>query len=121
MFFIGIMGIGSKAEATAQNPQVICPVCGKESKFHLSHTYDYFHFFFIPLIKYKHRAIATCGNCASAFEAPYEAVPTAKGVRLDSSQLQLLRRGQPGQCPHCGKANPSGSIFCNNCGNRLNA
>ena len=120
MFFV--FGSGSKTVPLSSILcTMTCPVCGRATAFHLCWFYDYFHFFFIPLFKYNHRYVATCGSCASAFQVDTEAGHAIRRGRgtLSPSHLTLLRGNSARVCPGCGRQNPSGSEYCNGCGRRL--
>lgn len=121
MFFI--MGSDGKVQQLGSIPGT-CSRCGRQGMFSLCKSYEYIHLFFIPVFRYHVQYIATCPGCASVWAVDPEAGKAAEKGRLDSlpaSALTLLRSvdAVPGTCPRCGARNPQGSVFCNQCGERL--
>lgn len=120
MFFFGVFGVGDKMRELSA-AELPCPACGRSAQFHISKQFSYFHFFFIPLLRWGGRFFATCPLCASAFEVNPEAGKNAEkdGTPIRASDLFLLRNNAVGLCPGCGAHNPPGSAYCNRCGRSL--
>ena len=124
MFFIGVMGLGNRSEQLRGGIAADCSGCGKKVYLTLSVTYEYFHFFFIPVFKFHRQYYAVCSNCGSLFQVEESAAREVLSGRLNKlrpEQLTLLRGKNAASpvCPYCGTRNPAGSSFCNNCGRRL--
>lgn len=121
MFFV----MGNDAKIKQLGPVgAVCPCCGQSLVFSLCKSFSYVHLFFIPVFRYHVRYIATCPGCAAVYEVDPEAGKAAEKGQLASlpaSALTLVQSGgrAAGICPHCGNSNPTGSAFCNRCGNRL--
>ena len=58
MFFVGIFGFDHKMEQLRGGISGFCPRCRSEQYFTLLVGYDYFHFFFLPLIQRDRRRSA---------------------------------------------------------------
>ena len=121
MFFI----MGSDAKIKQLGPVgAVCPGCGRSLAFSLCKSFSCIHLFFVPVFRWNVRYIATCPGCAAVYEVDPEVGKAAEKGRLatlPSSALTPVRAGgrAAGICPHCGSANPTGSVFCNQCGGRL--
>lgn len=121
MFFFGIFGTGNGKKEIRLFNNVVCPICGRYTRFHLIFTYCYFHFFFIPLFKFgkKYILLPDCG--CSYYEADkeyFEELKSSDGI--DFSRLNVREtRGGERVCPRCGKISPQSFAFCPYCGERL--
>lgn len=67
MFFIGLFGVGAKAEP-AGRIYAGCRCCHSPGPLQLSRKYQYFHAFFLPLFRFHSQYFATCPACASIYE-----------------------------------------------------
>lgn len=88
----------------------------------LCRKYDYFHAFFIPLVKYGAVYWATCPKCASVFSLRKEvgdAIHQGKMIPIEEQDLELVRNNYLPSCPACGAPQVPGSLFCNRCGAKL--
>lgn len=124
LFFIGIFGFDHKMKQLRGGISGTCPGCGQAAFFTLMVNYDYFHFFFLPLIKYHRQYIAVCGGCGAVCqveESVAKEIAAGQRASFRPGELRLLRRAAPpsGQCPYCGHPNPPGSAYCNRCGQRI--
>ena len=121
MFFVGIMGISSSVKQAVEVTSV-CPLCGSQHRLNVARSYDYFHFFFIPLFKFNVQYFATCPGCASVFALSKELgdeIRAGRTTYVDSAGLQPIKNNLDGRCPYCGNRNPAGSAYCNRCGRAL--
>lgn len=65
MFFL--LGLEDKIMALPTSCHLSCPTCGQSVAFQITWIYHYIHLFFIPIVAFGHRYIATCGGCATPF------------------------------------------------------
>lgn len=125
MFFIGIMGIDTKAKEIRDINNITCKHCGRLGMYKLIKQYSYFHFFFIPLFRWKIKYFLISRCCQSVFS-----ISTEKGKRLedktddfvdfDELQYEYDNRGQArNNCFHCGNTIDPSFEYCPRCGNRI--
>ena len=119
MFFIGIFGMGEKAEPAGQSPQMRCPACGQLHAFAMTRRYEYFHVFFIPLIKFHVRYLLTCPGCASVCEGMPEEVKAWQRGQTPGFAIRLIRNNDHPRCPGCGAAVDPSHAYCPHCGHPL--
>jgi hypothetical protein len=67
MFFFGIFGIQQKDRSIKEFDNIICPDCGRLTRAELRESYTYFHFFFIPLIKWNRQCFLQLRCCGSLY------------------------------------------------------
>ena len=119
MFFIGIFGTDSKVVPLGQISPLVCPVCGATAPMNLCRRYQYFHFFFLPLVKFNSLFLVTCPGCASVFSLdPEKGKEILKGApaTVVPGDLTLMKNNLAPRCPRCGQPLPKDSSFCNKCG-----
>jgi len=129
MFFIGIFGIESKDKEIKHLNNISCSNCNEESDAKLIKTYNFFHFFFIPLFKWNERYYVICNRCSTIFE-----IPRDKGKRIENGEdMEItywdLKKVETGYynygytagniCSHCGRTVESHFEYCPYCGTRL--
>lgn len=122
MFFIGVFGIDAKIDPIEGKVAARCPACEASVQLSVCKKYNYFHAFFIPVVKYRKEYICTCPHCASAL-----LMDEALGIRLEQvghceaapSQLTLIKNNRLGLCSKCGCRNNPGARFCQSCGETL--
>jgi len=122
MFFIGLFGINGKAEPSGLLHIGRCPVCGEEKTLSMTHTYQNFSAFFVPVFRFQSQYYATCPGCASLFSVPVRYGKRAQeegSCDANAFELTLLQRGGERRCPACGAHFDAGDTFCRNCGYRL--
>ncbi|SKA91246.1 zinc-ribbon family protein [Caloramator quimbayensis] len=123
MFFIGIFGIETKQEEIKDIQNVICKACGAMTSFRLIKTYNVFHFFFIPIIKWskKYYIISRC--CNRPFEIPIEKgeeIERGRDIPLNDEDLRPLYNNYDYNiCPNCKNEVDNNFIYCPYCGNKL--
>lgn len=128
MFFFGIFGVQSKQKEIAAFTKVQCRNCDKEHGGRLIKTYNYFHFFFIPLIKWNERYHVTCNGCNSIYEISKEKGKDIengadieitywdlKPVESENNYASLNKR-----CDNCGREIRRDYEYCPYCGKKLN-
>ena len=122
MFFIGLFGINGKMEPSGHLRVGRCPVCGCGQPLPVTHGYQNFSAFFVPVFRFHSQYFATCPGCASVFSVPtqYGAKAAENGIcDVNAGALTLLQRGGERRCPACGAKIDAGDAFCRSCGYRL--
>lgn len=121
MFFIGVFGIEEKEEIMREFRLVVCPACGAWGTARLWMRYRYFHFFFLPLVKYRRQYRVEMDCCHVRYCATEEeAQRLAQGGELDFSRLTIETEGDGlRRCPGCGAQVQRGFRFCPFCGRQL--
>jgi len=123
MFFIGIFGIESKQKEVGYVQEIGCKNCpSKELKIYK--TYDFFHFFFIPLFKWNIAYYAICKNCRAVYEIPREkGEGVEKGYKdvLSYWDLKQSEKSEsfPQRCGSCGRTVEPNYQYCPYCGEKL--
>ena len=128
-FFIGIFGIQNKDKEIKYLNNISCSSCNEESDAKLIKTYNFFHFFFIPLFKWNEKYYVICGKCGTVFEIPKE-----KGKRIENGEdveityWDLKNTGTGyyydsytvnNRCSYCGNMVEPHFQFCPYCGRKL--
>jgi len=125
MFFIGIFGIGDQVKQIKEFQNVICPDCGTYTRAYLFFSYRYFHFFFIPVIKWNKRYYVRLRCCPdTVYTADKETFERLKiSETIDFSRLEKTRPGKNRntvyRCPDCGNPVDPGFRFCPYCGRKM--
>ena len=81
MFFIGIFGIETKNVELKRLAPTMCKHCRGVEAFNLFKHYHQFHFFFIPLFKWKVEYYIVCEACQLI-----ATIPTEKGQALEMGE-----------------------------------
>ena len=121
MFFIGIMGIDGKEKEVKTMTSLPCRNCDEEPSGKLVKTFNFFHFFFIPLFKWNEKYYIICNACNSIYEIPKE-----KGKKLESGEektvtywdLKVIKNSVI-KCKGCGSLVEPGFTYCPHCGKKL--
>lgn len=124
MFFIGIFGVDNKVEEIKNTLNINCNHCDKQS-LSLLKTYNRFHFFFIPLFKWKIKYYIKCNSCDSVYEISNE-----KGEKIEKEGYDLnywdmknaheVYVSQEIVCSQCNNVIDKKFKYCPNCGTRTN-
>jgi len=122
MFFIGIFGIEHKEKVVKENKNFFCKECNLERKGRIIKSYDYFHFFFIPLFKWNISYYVICSNCNTIYELTVE-----KGKEIEKRNdditywdiKQIYNTNKVKVCPECKYEYESEFNYCPNCGHKL--
>lgn len=124
MFFIGIFGVESKEIKVLNN--LSCKNCSNASTGRLIKSYNYFHFFFIPLIKWNETYYVVCNNCNDIFTIPKEKGKSIeKGEEIDITYWDLKEQenyyGNYNRkiCRSCNNDIDHNFKFCPYCGEKL--
>lgn len=120
MFFL-VSGVDTKAEHLCDARNVVCPNCGAYTCLHITLLYERLHLFFVPVLKWNRRYLATAPCCGTVFELEREegeAFRRGEKKTLDPSRLHKTVNPYGGAraCPNCGAALPCGAKFCPQCG-----
>lgn len=117
MFFIGVMGLDNK-EDILREVEVQCPNCNVNHLF-LLHSYNRFHFFFLPILKWEHNYYLLCKNCDSLYginkEKGYEA-SIKNHVKFTYWDLSPIRVDK--LCESCKKSLNGEFEYCPYCGHK---
>lgn len=129
MFFIGVFGIENKDKEIETLNNLSCTKCNKEVTARLIKNYDYFHFFFIPLLKWNESYYVVCDQCKSVFTIPKEkgkAIENGENVQITYWDLKEViidnsNNGYYGErpCSNCGKTVSSNYKYCPHCGAKI--
>lgn len=124
MFFIGIFGVETKNVELKPLPATMCKHCRGTEKFTLFKHYRQFHFFFIPLWKWRLEYYIVCDTCQTIAKIPLE-----KGRALEADEkMELTLWDQeivytPSEnkrrCHHCHEVVDATYQYCPHCGNHL--
>jgi endogenous inhibitor of DNA gyrase (YacG/DUF329 family) len=121
MFFIGIFGIEDKTKEMGTIHTIVCPACGRYAAAQVLFCYTFFHFFFIPLIKWNKTYLIRLNCCGVVYICDKE---TADEI-LATGQIDFgkcRRAGSQGtgdSCPYCGSRVAGNFTYCPFCGNKL--
>lgn len=122
MFFIGIFGIETKDQEIGPLTPISCPKCHQTVPMTLFKHYYVFHFFFIPLIKWKMTYYVVCSSCRTI-----ALIDKEKGQAIESGELSHLTywdlEPMPSPiasaltyCKHCGQQMDPTYDYCPHCG-----
>lgn len=123
MFFIGIFGIQDKEQHVGTCNNIVCPSCGRLSRYEIYKSFRYFHIFFIPIFRWNLRYIAKTTCCSSFFEVDpavgkeFEKNPNTE---IRPENLHSVHRYSPFKhCPNCNTNVPAPYNYCPYCGGKL--
>lgn len=121
MFFI-IFGNRSKVVPVGQIYDTVCPICQNRTMLDVHRKYDYFHLFYLPIVKYNSKYFAFCSSCGSVYEMSAEhgkAVKKGALTALEPGNLQLLKSNYRPHCSSCGAQQSDNGLYCSQCGEKL--
>jgi len=123
MFFIAFFGIQDKDKYIGTYNNVVCPSCGGMTRYEIHKTYRYFHFFLIPIFRWKTRYFAKAPCCGSLFELdPVVGKAFEKNPDTEIRNEDLRRvSGYPPfkHCPNCRTNVPAEFNYCPYCGGNI--
>ena len=126
MLFIGIFGVESKEKEIKVLNNLSCKSCSDPSTGRLIKSYNYFHFFFIPLIKWNEAYHVICNNCNTIFTIPKEKGKSIeRGEEISITYWDLKERenyyGNYNRkiCRSCNNDIDNNFKFCPYCGEKL--
>ena len=123
MFFIAFFGIQDREKHLGKCSNIICPSCGKLSRYEIHKYYRYFHIFFIPAFRWNVKYIVKRPCCGSLFELDpaigreFEKNP---GTEIREENLQRVNSYSPFRhCLNCNANVPPDFNYCPYCGAKL--
>ncbi len=126
MFFIGIFGLQSKEKEITDSAKVQCRGCDKGLGGKLIKTYNFFHFFFIPLFRWGERYYLVCNGCASTYEIPNDkgrGIENGEDIEISYWDLKPIEKGIGYsviyRCDYCGKEIKGDYEYCPYCGSKV--
>ncbi|MBW6409566.1 zinc ribbon domain-containing protein [Clostridium weizhouense] len=128
MFFIGIFGIENKDIEIKVLNNIVCEKCNTTVIGRLVKNYDYFHFFFIPFLKWNESYYVVCNNCASIYSIPKEkgkAIENGEDIELTywdfkkTNNIYYDDYYEPKVCCNCGKRLEYNFQYCPYCGEKI--
>lgn len=128
MFFIGIFGIQNKQKEIKFLNNIQCRNCNKDSGGNLIKTYNFFHFFFIPLFKWNEKYYIICSGCGFVYEIPKDkgkGIERGEDIEITYWDLKPDEYGIYGyhpanqRCGNCGKELKPGYEYCPYCGTKI--
>lgn len=129
MFFIGVFGVQNKQKEVKYLNSIPCRNCNDGSRGKLIKTFNFFHFFFIPLFRWNEKYYVVCDDCNAVYE-----IPKDKGKRIENGEESEITYWdlQPvetryhngsytagNKCNNCGRTVEADFEFCPYCGARL--
>ncbi|MCR1934300.1 zinc ribbon domain-containing protein [Clostridium tepidum] len=125
MFFFGIFGINTRQKEIEEFQNLICKKCGNLSRYTVIKTYNIFHFFFIPLIKWGEKYYLKSRCCNTIYVISKEDLDRIReGEDINNIYLKEIYMGNSNTndiiiCNECGKEVDSSFNFCPHCGQKL--
>lgn len=124
MFFVGIFGVESKEKKIKELPSFLCKNCNKEEIGQLIKTYSYFHFFFLPILKWNESYYIMCNSCNTIYEITREKgkkVERGEDENISYWDLKELRKYNNTRiCNSCNYEVEDRFLYCPYCGKNLN-
>ncbi|GAA0081796.1 zinc ribbon domain-containing protein [Clostridium sporogenes] len=126
MFFFGIFGINTKQEEIEDFENLVCKKCGILSRYTVIKTYNVFHFFFIPLIKWGEKYYLKSRCCNTIYAISKENLDRVKVERsFNNIHLEEIYTESSSDnndtmiCSNCGRAINCSFKYCPHCGEKL--
>lgn len=129
MFFIGVFGIENKQKEICEVNQLQCKNCEGVTSGKLYKTFQCFHFFFIPIIKWNEEYYLKCNSCRSIFRISSEKggnFEKGMGEELTYWDLEEVKNNYGSDatedkiiCQSCGASIDNKYKYCPYCGNKM--
>ncbi|NFV13539.1 zinc ribbon domain-containing protein [Clostridium sp. FAM 1755] len=126
MFFFGIFGINTKQEEIEDFENLVCKKCGILSRYTVIKTYNVFHFFFLPLIKWGEKYYLKSRCCNTIYAISKENLDRVKVERsfnnIDLEEIYTESSSDNNDtmiCSNCGRAINCSFKYCPHCGEKL--
>ncbi|AOR23591.1 zinc ribbon domain-containing protein [Clostridium taeniosporum] len=129
MFFIGVFGIENKDKEIKNLENIICEKCNENVTAKLIKNFDFFHFFFIPILKWNESYYLICNKCNTIYEISNEkgkAIEKNEDVSISYWDLQKSRNQYSinnyaiNKCPYCDEKLENNFNYCPHCGKEIN-
>ncbi len=121
MFFIGIFGIESKEKSIGKINDFSCKNC-RHNHAEIIKSYHFFHFFFIPVFRWKEMYYCICDQCKSIYGISKEKGKAYEkcGEKISYWDLKALQvNNTPLTCPFCQNEVKEAFEYCPYCGKTL--
>lgn len=123
MFFIAFFGIQDKEKHIGTCHNIVCPSCGKLSRYEVYKSYRYFHIFFIPIFKWNIRYMVRTSCCNCLYELDYalgEKFEKNPDTEIKNENMRIINISTPFKyCFNCKTEVPAEYNYCPYCGGRL--
>lgn len=123
MFFFAFFGIQDREERLGACPNVVCPECGRLTRFDVYKYYKYLHIFFIPTFRWDTRYLVRTPCCGALYELDPEigrAFERNPNTEIRPERLRRLNAASPYKyCPTCQVTVPPDFEYCPYCGGKL--
>ena len=123
MFFFAFFGVQDREKELGTYNNIICPSCGRLSRYDIYKNYTYFHVFLIPTFKWNTRYYARAACCGALFELDpavgreFERNPNTE---IRPENLRRVQSYMPFKyCQNCRANVPIEFSFCPYCGGKL--
>ncbi|KYH29340.1 MULTISPECIES: zinc ribbon domain-containing protein [Clostridium] len=130
MFFFGVFGVSTREKEIREISNKICKKCGAMTAYKMIKTYNVFHIFFIPIIKWGEKYFLKSRCCDTIFEISGELgreLEQDEKVHIDDNELREIYSNYNNEfynkkeirCRNCGSEVDSSFKYCPNCGEKL--
>lgn len=129
MFFIGVFGIENKEKVVKILDNISCKKCNSVASGKLIKSFDFFHFFFIPLFKWNEKYFVVCDECKTIFSIQKEkgkSIELGESIDITYWDLQEVYNEynsnyycKPQKCSNCGNTVEPNFKYCPHCGAKI--
>lgn len=128
MFFIGIFGIENKEKEIKVLYNISCKKCNSVVKGKIIKSFDFFHFFFIPIFKWNEKYYVICNKCSTLYSISKDkgkAIEHGENIDITYWDLQQVNENYNGNyfqvdiCKNCGKRLENRFNYCPHCGTKI--
>lgn len=123
MFFLAIFGIQDKEKYIGTCHNVVCPACGRLTRYDIYQSYRYLHVFFIPTFRWNVRYVvktSCCGNCYELDPAVGREFGKNPHTEIKNESLRRVSFYSPYKyCQNCRTDVPAEFNYCPYCGGKL--
>lgn len=125
MFFIGVFGIADKEKEIKIIRNFQCKDCSNSNEARLIKHFTYFHFFFIPIIKWNESYYVICSSCNAIYSIDkYKGKYVEKDDNIDITywdlkEMNKLYDDYIKRCSNCNKDVERGFNYCPYCGEKV--
>ena len=125
MFFIGVFGIENKDKIIKENQKIYCKGCNDYVTGRIIKSYDFFHFFFIPIFKWNENYYVVFNNCNHLYSISKEkgkSIEHGENYEInywDLKDFEGSNYENNDRCYNCGREIGIGYIYCPYCGQKI--